>query len=225
MSTKLDPMTEHLFQAWARAHGVQDHDSPKNSFDYRGLYQQSQGRIMPGHAVRQMAMEHNAAANAKEGPATQSPDPFAAAAQMHGDKLKAQSDHAKEANKILLEREKMKHKLLVEHMKLSHKSQESEKDRQHKTQLGTQSAQIDLAKHHLDRQAQVQDMHQQRQFAVQDQQNQRVQQVQDQQADRAHAMQDAHLKNHFAMQQAKAKASPLETQLMNRHAGPTSPSR
>lgn len=233
MPTKLDPMTEHLFQAWSRAHGVQDQDSPQNSFDYRGLYQSSGGHIYPGHAIRQMAADHNAAANQKDtGASIENPDPFAAAAEIHGNNLKAQGDQAKEANKILLRREELKHKLLIEHMKLEHKTQESNLDRQHQAHVDEQNAQRDMAQHQMDRQAQVQDMHQQHQFSMQDAQHQRANEVQDAQAERAHAQEDAmtqraqsvqdtHQQNHFEMQKASMKTSPLEEQLISRHAGPT----
>jgi hypothetical protein len=166
--TKLSPLEEMLFRAWAGAHGVDDHDDPNNHFDYRGLYKESNGQIQPGHAIRSMAQSHNQAMNAQgEGGDTTYPDPYMAQAEMQGNMLKFQGDMRKEQAKAELEDKKMQHKLMLEQLKMQHQSAEKEKDRQMKAQQAQAQAQ--------QRQEQAQMQMQQRQEQSQMQMAQRSQ--------------------------------------------------
>lgn len=207
--TKLNPLEEALFQTWARAHGIENQNDPKNQFDHRGLYKQTNGSLMPGHVIRQMADAHNQAANQKqEGGDVTFPDPYSAMAEMHGNIIKAQGDQHRDQAKMQLEREKMQHKTQLEQMKLQHKSQESEKDRQHKAQAEQMKVQQQAQQAEHQRQMDMQMAHQQRQYQMQDMQTQRAQQLQDTQMNHQHEMQSQLRQEHFARTRPQAQPTP-----------------
>lgn len=47
--TKLSPIEEALFPHWATANGVDEsaHSDPNNHYDFRGMYKQTGGKVMP----------------------------------------------------------------------------------------------------------------------------------------------------------------------------------
>lgn len=53
--TKLDPLSETLFQGWGHANGLDpsDHaqDSPDNHYDFRGMFKQMNGQVQPPGAI------------------------------------------------------------------------------------------------------------------------------------------------------------------------------
>lgn len=183
MPTQLDPLSEVLFQSWARAHGIDNHDDPNNRFDHRGLYQQSNGKILPPKFLQDMTAQHNAATEPQEG-AQGGPDPFAAQADMHGNMLKAQSDQAKLKAQAELEDKKHQNKLEIERMKLHFKAQQDQKQQaeEHNNQL-----QQAVMQRHFS----VQDMHAKRQHDVEDQQVQRHHEMTTQAQDQNSQLQQA----------------------------------
>lgn len=58
-ATQLTPLEEHLFQAWAKANRVDNHDDPNNSFDHRAVYKQGNGMIHEPGLVDKMGKAHN----------------------------------------------------------------------------------------------------------------------------------------------------------------------
>lgn len=47
--TELSPLEEVMFNSWASANQLDDHDKPENNFDYRKLYQETGGKVFaPG---------------------------------------------------------------------------------------------------------------------------------------------------------------------------------
>lgn len=204
--TKLSPLEELLFRAWANANGVDNHDDPKNQFDHRGLFKQSNGLIQPVGVVKALADSHNKAYEAmqQEGGDTINPDPYMAQAEMHKANLDSQSKQRSDMMKAQMEKEKM-----------AHTSQEKEKDRQHKMQLEQlklqHKAQQEQMKAQMQAQQQQQQMAQQAQMAEQDraanmQQADADRQVQVQQgeADRQATAQQTSEDRQFQMQNSQA---------------------
>ena len=50
-TTVLSPLEEALFQAWGRANGIEDVDSPESAYDYRGFFKETNGKVHPPGAV------------------------------------------------------------------------------------------------------------------------------------------------------------------------------
>lgn len=197
--TQLSPLEEVLFQTWARAHGVDNHDDPNNQFDHRGLYKQTNGMIMPGKVVRDMAASHNVAMQQQDTQVGDTPDPFAAQATIHGNMLKAQGDQAKLKAQAELEDKKHQNKMQLEKMKLDYKAKQ------------------DADKREQDRQDQLKQTILQRHFAMQDQQVQRQHALEDQQASRQHELSSAAMQEQFARTRPQPQeSSPLEQSLMQR---------
>jgi hypothetical protein len=47
--TQLDPLQEVIFKSWLEANQIEDADNPETPFDWRGLYQQTGGKVFaPG---------------------------------------------------------------------------------------------------------------------------------------------------------------------------------
>jgi hypothetical protein len=82
MPTNLNPLEEHLFQAWTKANQVQNHDDPKNTFDHRGMFKSMNGQVHPPGAVNDFAKAHNDAADEAQ--------------QKQDDAKKAAQDHLKD---------------------------------------------------------------------------------------------------------------------------------
>ena len=53
--TQLSPLEEALFQSWAKAHNLADTDGKSDKFDYRAVYKQSGGQVMPPDNLKKMA--------------------------------------------------------------------------------------------------------------------------------------------------------------------------
>lgn len=55
VQTKLDPLSETLFQGWGHANGLDPsshaQDSPDNHYDFRGMFKQMNGQIQPPGAI------------------------------------------------------------------------------------------------------------------------------------------------------------------------------
>ena len=198
--TTLSPLEEALFNSWARAHGVYDHDDPNNRFDYRGLYKQTNGMLQPGHVVRSMAQNYNLATEPQD--AVEQPDPYMAAAEMHGNMVKAQSDQAKDQMK-----------LKIEQMKLEHKSMEAEKDREFKREQVQQQLALKM-----------QMQQQQAEQRAQQQQMMNEQRMQQQQASMEGQLQSRMLDEHLTRTRPEPAMGPsgggdLQSVLTNRAMG------
>lgn len=87
--TTLDPLHEVLFQSWAKANGIENHDDSDNMFDHRGHYKLTNGLVHQPGEVNQMADQHNAAVGA---PAAAQQ----AQMKMHEAKMKMVGDQLKE---------------------------------------------------------------------------------------------------------------------------------
>lgn len=181
--TKLNPLEELLFQSWARAHRVDDQNDPNNSFDYRGVYKQSNGTILPSGVLNHMSMSHNAR---EEGGDTVNPDPYMAQAEMHGNMLKDQADQRK---------------LQMEERKLQHQAEENEKDRQHKLQLETMKLQQKAQADEANRQARSQEAQAMREARSQEAQAARNQSAQEAQLNRQEAQVDREADTQSAVMQ------------------------
>ena len=57
--TKLDPLEEALFQGWAKANQIEDPDADGDIVDYRGIWKQSNGLVLPRGELKQMAEDQN----------------------------------------------------------------------------------------------------------------------------------------------------------------------
>lgn len=57
--TALSPMEEVLFKTWTTANGIEKPDKPGDNVDYRGLYKNTGGKILPSGQLKQMADTSN----------------------------------------------------------------------------------------------------------------------------------------------------------------------
>lgn len=57
--TKLTPMEEVLFKAWTKANGIKEPDAPEDVVDYRGIYRETNGEVLPHGVLKQYAEETN----------------------------------------------------------------------------------------------------------------------------------------------------------------------
>lgn len=57
--TRLNPMEEALFQTWTKANKIAKPDAPGDSVDYRGLYKQTGGAILPHGELKKIADRYN----------------------------------------------------------------------------------------------------------------------------------------------------------------------
>jgi hypothetical protein len=179
--TRLEsPLHEVLFQSWAKAHGIQDHDDPKNIFDYRKIYQDTGGQIHPHGMLNDMAKAANGAVGEAQQGGDQA-DPYAAQAEMHSANLDSQSKQRSDALKKEMNTENNKVKIHLKTMELQHKSMQAEKDRAHKQQ----EAQL---QHHL---------------TMQQAERDRQAQAQQEQMGHAHAMEQAHVGHQHDVQVAQ----------------------
>lgn len=184
--TKLSPMEEALFQSWARAHRVDDHNDLGNQFDYRGVYKQSNGTILPNGILNNMAMSHNDAMS-KQGDVELPMDPLAAQVEM--ERVKQEGVNEQHANAS---------KMQMEQMKMSHTSQEKEKDRQHKLMLEQMKAQQKAKDAEANRQARAQEAGQARQSHAAEAAQNRQASAEESQRNREAGVQDSVMQEHFA---------------------------
>lgn len=197
--TNLSPLEDALFQAWARAHRVENHDDPNNRFDYRGLYKQSNGQMLPPTFLNSMAQQHNDATEPVEGGDTTFPDPYMAQAEMHKANLDNQTKSAANQSKMQMEQAKMQHK-----------TSENALDREH-----------DLKKHLVAqqmKQQQAQQQMQQRQQMAQEQNQQRMQ-MGEQQLQHKSQLQSEQL-NHQATQANQDRQVQAQQQTMTQTGTP-----
>lgn len=47
-----------MFDSWANANQLEDHDSDDNEFDYRGLYKSTDGKVLPPGQLKNMTQQH-----------------------------------------------------------------------------------------------------------------------------------------------------------------------
>lgn len=59
--TKLDPLSEALFQGWGHANGVgpDAHSAPDNHYDFRGMFKATNGQVQPPGKVSSAADTYN----------------------------------------------------------------------------------------------------------------------------------------------------------------------
>jgi len=160
MATQLSPLQEMLFRGWTKAHNIDNFDDPKNSFDYRGVYNRTNGQIQPPGHINQLASEHNAAAEARGGGGAI--DPAMAAVEHAKNQAEAEAKAREQALKAQLLERSHAQKLEMKQVELQHKSMEAEKDRAYK-------AQESQVIRNQDRQSSLQDTLMQRSQALQDQ--------------------------------------------------------
>lgn len=167
--TTLNPLEEQLFQGWAKAHRLGDHNDPANTFDYKGVYKRTNGMIHPPGHINQLAAEHNAAAKTSESSSQGTPtDPAAVMVEHHKNQMEADKARRGDALKVHLAERAHAHKMEMEKMKLDHKSMEAEKDRAHTANEASLNHVVDAQKFHTTRQHSLQDTLMQRAHAVQD---------------------------------------------------------
>lgn len=53
--TALSPMEEALFKSWATANQIEKPDKPGDNMDYRGVYKNTGGKILPPGQLKQLA--------------------------------------------------------------------------------------------------------------------------------------------------------------------------
>lgn len=205
MSTQLNPLEEALFQAWARAHRIENHNDPSNSFDHRGVYKRTNGLIHPPGHINQLADEHNAAAEAQDSGAGGAIDPAMAAVEHQKNQMEAQKAQSEQALKVHLADKAHNQKMQLEQMKLQHKTMESDKDRQMKAQEAERAHQVQAQEAQADRQMQVQQSHMDRQSSLQDTLMQRQHQVQDQATNQQSQMHGKLLAEHLTRTRPKPK--------------------
>lgn len=58
--SELSPLEETMFQAWATANQLEDTDSPENTMDFRQVYQQTGGKVMPPGELKRKAEKMSA---------------------------------------------------------------------------------------------------------------------------------------------------------------------
>lgn len=168
MPTQLSPLHEILFQTWAKAHRIDNHDDPSNSFDHRGVFQRTNGLIHPPGHINQLAAEHNAAAEAQDGGGA-AIDPAMAAVEHQKNQSEAQAKEQERQLKVQLLERSHAQKLEIKQMELQHKSMEADKDRAYKAQEAQVGREHEAQRAQADRQATLQDTLMQRQHSLQDQ--------------------------------------------------------
>lgn len=52
--TNLSPMEEALFKSWTKANQIEDPDAPGDTVDYRGIWKQSNGLVLPHGELKKM---------------------------------------------------------------------------------------------------------------------------------------------------------------------------
>lgn len=206
MPTQLNPLEETLFKTWARAHGIDNHDDPSNSFDHRGVFKRTNGMIHPPGHLNRLADEHNAAMEAQD--SVEQPDPYMAQAEMHGNELKARGDQAKLQAQFQMEDVKHQHAMELKKMELEFKAQQDQQ----------KAAQAE-AKLQADRQSKLQELMIQRKFAQEDQQTNRQFDMEDRQSDQAFQAQSqqADQTHQLRTAQADCQASQEDMQAKQQH--------
>lgn len=208
--TQLSPLHETLFQSWAKAHRVDNHDDPNNAFDYRGVYSRTNGMIHPPGHLNQMAAEHNAAANQETPAGGAAIDPAMAAVEHQKNQADAQAKEREQALKLHLLERGHQQKLELKNLELNHKSAEAEKQRSHLAQQDQISRAHDVQQGQLDRQNSLQDVLMQRQHALQDQATQRQNDVADQAAGAQSDLHGKVLAEHLT--RTRSKPTPTQAQ-------------
>ena len=157
--TKLSPMEETLFQAWARAHRIDDHDDPKNIFDYRKIYKDTNGQIHPPGMLTSMAAAANGAVGeAQTAQGGDAIDPAMAAVEHQKNQADSQNKAADRDHKAKLNKENNMTKILLKKMELDHKGQMAEQDRAHKQQEAQMQHELSMRQAEQDRVARMQEV-------------------------------------------------------------------
>lgn len=146
--TQLSPLEEALFQSWARAHRVEDHNDPDNQFDYRGTYKETNGQIHPPGLINKMAADHNAMMN-EQGEGGEAIDPAMAAVEHQKNLMEADHKAKDREHKERINTENNKVKILLKKMELEFKHKMAEQDRAHKAQ------EAEIARQHANAQAEA----------------------------------------------------------------------
>lgn len=55
--TQLSPLEEVMFNSWANANQLEDHENSESPFDYRGLYQSTGGKVFPPGQLKNMIQQ------------------------------------------------------------------------------------------------------------------------------------------------------------------------
>lgn len=116
--TNLSPLHEVLFKSWAKANGVENHDDPKNMFDHRALFQQSNGLVHPHGQVNQMADAHNMAVGAPSANLQAQAKMEEMKKKMMGDQLKEHFAGADQDAEIQKAQNSLHHLMLKRHLGL-----------------------------------------------------------------------------------------------------------
>lgn len=208
MATQLSPLEETLFQTWARAHRIDNHDDPTNSFDHRGVYKRTNGLVHPPGHINQLADEHNAAAEASEGPGGAAIDPAMAAVEHQKNQMEAAKAAKEQALKVHLLERGHQQKMELKQLELQHKSQEADKDRAQQAQEAQEARHMEAQQAEVDRAHQMQQSQMDRQNALQDTLMQRQHAVQDQQAAQKSDLHGKLLTEHLTRTRPQPKPKP-----------------
>lgn len=58
--TELSPMEEALFKAWTKANGIRKPDNADDPMDYRGIWKETGGQVLPWNQLERIATKRNA---------------------------------------------------------------------------------------------------------------------------------------------------------------------
>lgn len=58
--TELSPMEEALFKSWTKANGIEKPDNVDDHMDYRGLYKETGGKVLPWSQLERISTLRNA---------------------------------------------------------------------------------------------------------------------------------------------------------------------
>jgi hypothetical protein len=59
-NTELSPMEEALFKSWTKANGIKKPDNVDDHMDYRGLYKETGGKVLPWSQLERISTLRNA---------------------------------------------------------------------------------------------------------------------------------------------------------------------
>lgn len=153
-NTSLSPMEEALFKAWTKANQIEKPDSPDNTVDYRGVYKQTGGAILPNGELKRIAEQANSQNTLQRVLHQRMLDRVKEVTDKHGDmqQQQMQSERQDKTHAQKMEMEKLKMKQMPHELKVKETEAEMKqhdiKLKQHdieKAKVGNEGKQIDFA--------------------------------------------------------------------------------
>ncbi len=143
--TRLSPMEEALFKSWAKANKIEKPDAPDDLNDYRGIYKQTGGLILPNGELSRIAQQTDAKSKLEDILYKQMDQRIQEVKQKQADGAQKQADQQRKDK-----RQDVTHKQRVEMEQLKlkrvpHEAKMKEMDVQ-KQQLGNEAKQLDITK-------------------------------------------------------------------------------